>query len=108
MPARRLGAPIRRPLDLRRLAAITVLHNAEDAAPPPAADADLPLLTRWSMVGMGGVAHLMGVDDFGHVLSFHILAYGSDHTWAQRIDGSYVRLADPWPLPLAPLPGAAE
>lgn len=108
MPPRPLGAPIRRPLDLRRLAALTVLHDAEDAAPSPPADADLPTLTRWSVVAMGPVAHLMGLDDWGCVVSFHVLAYASDGTSAQRVDGSYVRLRDPWPLPLAPAPGAAK
>lgn len=108
MPMRPLGSPVRRPLDLRRLAAQTLLHDAQDAAPPPATNADLPTLSRWSMIAMGGVANLMGLDDWGHVLSFHVVAYGSDGTWAQRIDGTYVRLVDPWPLPLAPCPGAAR
>lgn len=108
MPMRRLGAPIRRPLDIRRLAAQTLLHDLEDAAPAPAADADLATLTRWSVSGLGGVGHLMGLDDWGHVLAFHVVAIASDGTWAQRVDGSYVRLADPWPLPLASAPGAAK
>ncbi|WP_279482306.1 hypothetical protein [Aureimonas sp. SK2] len=108
MPPRRLGAPLRRPLDIRRLAAQTLLNDLEDAAPAPAADADLVTLTRWSVSGMGGVAHLMGLDDWGHVVAVHILAIASDGTWAQRVDGSYVRLADPWPLPLARTPGDAQ
>ena len=103
--SRPIPFPQRRRLDIRALADRTALYDAQDAAPGPRLTDDCPVLRRWSVARMGGCPCIMGVDDFGHVLSIEIQAYAADGTWARRLDGSYVRLREPWPLPLAPEAG---
>ena len=100
MPPRSLRSP--RPLNVRLLADRTALRDAEDGAPAPPVDADLPVLRRWSISVVDRLPHLLALDDFGHAVSCHIDAFDAAGYWARRPDGSYLRLEDPWCLPLTP------
>ncbi|MEO9788180.1 MAG: hypothetical protein ABJF67_11290 [Aurantimonas coralicida] len=98
--SRPIPIPRKRPLDIRALADSTALYDAQDAAPGPRLTDDCPVLRRWSIAPVGGCPCILGIDDGGHILSIEIEAYATDGTWARRLDGSYVRLREPWPLPL--------
>lgn len=98
MPPRSLR-DYRPKLDLRALAASTRVHNAEDAAPAPTSLDGLPPLRLWSLSSVGGVS-VLGLAEDGSVQSVQVDAYGSDGSWARLIDGQYLRLEQPWMLPL--------
>ncbi|MBC6716595.1 hypothetical protein H9Q09_10295 [Aurantimonas sp. DM33-3] len=103
--SRPIPFPQRRQLDIRALADRTALYDAEESGPRPRLTDDCPVLRRWSIAPVGGCPCILGIDDGGHIMSIEIEAYATDGTWARRLDGSYVRLQEPWPLPLPPEAG---
>lgn len=88
-------------LDLKSLRAATVLADAVDRVSEPRLTDDLPTLDLWSFAAVGGCPRVLGVDDWGQVLSVEYYAIAVDGSWVRRPDGSYVRLLRRARLPIS-------
>lgn len=87
-------------IDLQRLlAASRVTEVTHDYQLAPARMDALVTLDRWSLAVLDGTVHVMGVSDWGEVVSLDVDALARDRSWVRRADGTHLRLLEPWHLP---------